>query len=389
VTPLGIGAETLHERWRDGVVGIRDGAGRCLDFEPTDFLSRKEIRSTDRFSQLALVAAQEALDAAGWLPELPYAHERIGCVVATSIGGIQTCLVQQEKARERGYGQVSPLAVVMQMPNAAAAMIAQRWRLQGECQAVVAACASGTLAFGSALRLLDDGRLDAVVLAGADAAITPQAEAAFSTMGALSPSGIARPFDRRRDGFVMGEGAGALVLERAAVARERGAPALGEVIGFGATTDAYHPSAPEPNGALAAAAIVQALESAGVEPGELSYVNSHGTASHHNDIAETRALKTALGDAAFQVPVSSTKSTIGHLMGAAGTVEAISTLLALRDGVAPPTLGLEEPDDELDLNYVPLEPQPLGDGAGGRRVAISNSFGLGGHNAVVTLRSAA
>jgi 3-oxoacyl-[acyl-carrier-protein] synthase II len=389
VTPLGSGVSTLHDRWCRGEVGVEDGAGRCRDFDATESLSRKEIRSSDRFTQLALVATEEALSQAGWLPDLPYEDHRIAGAGATSIGGIQTCLQQQERALERGYNRVSPLAVVMQMPNAAASMVAQKWGFRGECLACVGACASGTLVFGSALRLFDDPNVDAVVVSAADAAITPQAAAAFRIMGALSESGVVRPFDRRRDGFVMGEGAGALILEREEAARRRGAPILGDIIGFGSTTDAFHPSAPEPTGTYAAMAIERALESAGLTPADLAYVNSHGTASHHNDIAETRAIKIALGEDAWNVPVSSTKSTIGHLMGAAGTVEAISAVSALNAGVAPPTLGHEEPDEGLDLNYVPSSPQPLTSGPDGRRVALSNSFGLGGHNAVVALRSAA
>jgi 3-oxoacyl-[acyl-carrier-protein] synthase II len=388
VTPLGTGAERLYRRWRAGEVAIEDGVGRCRDFNPADHLSRREIRSADRFSQVATVAVGEALENAGWGDDPPYDPERIGCVLATSVGGIQTCIDQHDRVLEKGEGLISPLAVVMQMPNAGAAMIAQKWGFRGECCAVVAACASGTLAFGAARRLLFDGTLDAVVLAGADAAVLPHVLAAFTVMGALSKSGIVRPFDRRRDGFVVGEGAGALVLERPEAASARGAPALGEVIGFGATTDAYDLCAPKPSGADAARAITRALASADLDASDVDYVNSHGTGSHHNDISETKAIKLALGDAAGDVAISSTKSTIGHLMGAAGTVEAISTLFALRDRVAPPTLGLEEPDDGLDLNYVPQTPQPLPTPDGERPIGISNSFGLGGHNAVVVLRAA-
>jgi 3-oxoacyl-[acyl-carrier-protein] synthase II len=386
VTPLGSGARALHRRWCEGHVAIRDGCGRCEDFQPQRALSRREIRIADRFTQFALVAAAEALGEAGWLPVAPYEAERIACVVATGVGGIQTCLAQHDRIRELGPGQVSPLTAVMQMPNAAAAMIAQRHGFHGECKAVVSACAGGTQVFLEALRLLADPNVDAVLAGGADAAITPQAQAAFARMGALSPSGVARPFDRRRDGFVMGEGAGILVLERAAAARARGARALGRVLGAAATTDAYHLSAPEPSGRLAALAIERALQAAGVAAHELDYVNSHGTASRQNDVAETRAIKLALGSTAARVPVSSTKSAIGHLMGAAGSVEAIATLLALRDRIAPPTLGLNEPDEGLDLDYVAQGPRPLRAHPDGEPyVAISNSFGLGGHNAVVVL----
>ena len=388
VTPLGIGARTLHERWCAGEVGIADGAGRCREFDPKDHLSRREIRGADRFAQMSVVAGDEALHQAGWADgEPPYPPDRIGVVLATSVGGIQTAFAQQDQARVKGFEMISPLAVTMQMPNAAAAMIAQRYGFRGECCAVVAACASGTQAFGTARRMLADDTVDAVVMGGADAAITEQVVAAFRIMGALSESGTSRPFDRKRDGFVVGEGAGVVVLERAGAARERGADVLAEVAGYASSTDAYHVSAPEPNGATAARAIKRALEDAELQPADVDYVNSHGTASHHNDIAETRALKAALGDAAYDIPVSSTKSTIGHLMGGAGTVEAIATIQALRDGVIPPTLGLDDPDDELDLDYVPGATRPLE--ADGDRVAISNSFGLGGHNAVVVLRVAA
>jgi 3-oxoacyl-[acyl-carrier-protein] synthase II len=387
VTPLGIGVQTLHRRWLAGEVGVVDGVGRCRDLVVSEFLSRREIRGSDRFTQLALVASEEAIAQAGWAAEMPYPPHRVGVVVATSIGGIQTCLEQQEVARVKGYRQVSPLAVVMQMPNAAAAMIAQRWGFQGEAAAIVGACASGTLAFGMASRLLASGTVDAVVVGGSDSAITEQAAAAFSIMGALSESGIVRPFDRRRDGFVMGEGAAVFVLERPEAARTSGREVLGEVIGFGASTDAFHPSAPEPTGAIAARAIEDALKSARLGQRDVDYVNSHGTASRHNDLAETRAIKRVFGEAAPGLAISSTKSAIGHLMGAAGTVEAASTLMALRDRVAPPTLGLEEPDDELDLNYVPGSAQPFSPKDGRLAVGISESFGLGGHNAVVAMRA--
>lgn len=388
VTPLGVGAKTLHDRACAGELGIRKGVGECIDFDPSLFLTRKEIRTSDRFTQLALVAADEACRAAGWDAGLPYEPRRIGCVLATSIGGIQTCLQQQEVARQKGYKLISPLAVVMQMPNAAAALIAQRLGIHGECLSVVAACASGTVALGTGLRMLRDGTLDAVIVGGADAAVTPQAKAAFAIMGALSPSGTVRPFDRRRDGFVMGEGAGVLVLELPEGARTRGAPMIGEVLGFGSTNDAFHVSAPQPDGAMAAVAIDLALKSASLEPADIDYINTHGTASRHNDVAETNAIKRAFGKIAYDIPLSSTKSAIGHLMGAAGAVEAIATVLALQDGVVPPTLGLEEPDDGLDLDYVPGTSRQLAARReDGKRVGLSNSFGLGGHNAVVALAS--
>lgn len=388
VTPLGAGAGLLYKRWCAGDSGLADGAGRCTGFNPGEYLSRRELRTTDRFTQLSVAAADEALTQAGWSRgDLPYPSGRIGCVIASSMGGLYSLFRNFERYQVSPQ-RMSPFTVVMYMPNAAAAMIAARWGLRGESCAVVAACASGTFALGTARRMLAEDCVDAVVVGGADAAVMDEVLQAFTVMGALSPSGVPRPFDRARDGFVLGEGAGALVLERGDAAAGRGAAVLGEVIGFGASTDAHDMSAPDPTGAAAAAAISRALHSASVTPADLSYVNAHGTGSHHNDAAETQALKTALGEHAYRVPVSSTKSAIGHLMGGAGTVEAIATLLALSEGVAPPTLGLADPDDGLDLDYVPGTARPMPERLGRGRVAISNSFGLGGNNAVVALRGA-
>jgi len=389
VTPLGVGAELFYKRWCAGEVAIVDGVARCADFEPAQFLSRRELRAMDRFSQLAAAATDEALTQAGWTRgELPYPPHRIGCVIASAMGGVQTLFGQSDRYRINPR-RISPYTTAMVMPSAAAGMIALRWGLRGESCAVCAACASGTYALGAGMRMLAGSTVDAVVVGGADAAVSDEMVCAFSIMGALSRCGVARPFDRRRDGFVLGEGAGAVLLERASAARRRGAAILGEVAGFGASTDAFDMYAPDPTGEPAADAIRSALSGAGVQPSELSYVNCHGTGSRHNDVAETRALKSALGEHAWRIPASSTKSSIGHLMGGAGTVEAIAVLHALRDGVAPPTLGLEEPDEELDLNYVPGVPQPMPTPPpGGRRVGVSNSFGLGGSNAVVVLRVA-
>ena len=273
----------------------------------------------------------------------------------------------------------------MLMPNAAAGMLALRFGLHGPSHSVASACAAGADAISAAARLIRSGEADAVVTGGSEAALTPLARAAFGNMGATSPSGISRPFDARRDGFVMGEGAGVLVLEDAEVAAERGHPVLGELLGHGASSDAHHITAPQPEGAGAASAIRRALDAAGVEPHEVDYVNAHGTSTPLNDRAETMALKEALGEAADATPVSSTKSVIGHLLGAAGAVEAIVTLLALRERVAPPTVGWEERDEGMDLDYVP-ESRPLetnGDGA----VGISNACGFGGHNVVLCLRA--
>jgi 3-oxoacyl-[acyl-carrier-protein] synthase II len=276
------------------------------------------------------------------------------------------------------------------MGNAAAAAVAMRHGLHGQTYGVVSACAAGAHAIGAAMRMIRGGDADAVLCGGAEATLTPIAIAAFAAMAATSETGISRPFDARRDGFVMGEGAGALVLEDAEAAERRGARVLGEVLGYAATSDAHHLTAPDPEGREAARAITLAMADAGVAADEVDYVNAHGTSTPLNDRSETEALKAALGEPAERIPVSSTKSAIGHLLGAAGAVEAVATVGALERGIAPPTLGYGEPDEGLDLDYVPNEARPLetasGNG-GGRHVAISNSFGFGGHNAVLCLAS--
>jgi 3-oxoacyl-[acyl-carrier-protein] synthase II len=389
VTPLGVGARALHERWTAGASGIEDGVGACSDFEPTDHLSVKEVRRSDRFTQLALAAAQEALDDAGWEEEPPYARDRVGSVIGTGIGGIGTLEKQHVVLREEGAERVSPLSIPLLMANAASGVLAMRFGLEGQSFGTVSACAASSHSIGMAARLIAYGDADAVVTGGSESTLTPLATAAFRRMEATSPTGISRPFDRRRDGFVMGEGAGILVLEEGSKARERGARILGRVRGYGATSDAHHLTAPQPNGEGAARAIELALKDAGVEPEQVIYVNAHGTSTPLNDRAETEALKAALGEwRAHELPVSSTKSAIGHLLGAAGAVEAIATLLALRDRVAPPTLNYEEPDEGLDLDYVPDGARPLANGDT-PAIGISNSFGFGGHNAVLCLEAVA
>ena len=389
VTPLGVGARQLHERWAAGACGIVDGVAACTEFEPKDFLSVKEIRRLDRFSQFALVAAGEALEQAGWSEGLPYDSLRTGCVMGTGIGGIHTVETQHDVMRDKGPKMVSPLGIPQYMPNAGAAAVAMKYGLQGQMYGVVSACSGGAHAIGSAMRIIQYGDADAVVTGGAEATLTAFGFACFNSMQALSPTGISRPFDARRDGFVMGEGAGVLVLEEESAARERGATILGEVIGYGSTSDAYHLTAPEPSGVPAARAIEAALADAGVTPDGVNYVNAHGTSTQLNDAAETAALKLALGEQrAKRVPVSSTKSAIGHLLGAAGAVEAVATVEALGARVIPPTLGYEVPDPELDLDYVPGEARPL-ISSNGAPAALSNSFAFGGHNVTLVLKGAA
>jgi 3-oxoacyl-[acyl-carrier-protein] synthase II len=390
VTPLGVGADALIDRWIDRRCGIEDGEGQADEFDPIEFMTRKEARRSDRFAQFAIAASDEAVSQAGWSEGLPYVPQRVGCVVGTGIGGLSSLEEQENVLRERGAKAVSPLSVPLMMGNAGAAALAMRHGIHGHTYGVVSACAAGAHAVGAGTRLIEGGDADAVVVGGAEAALTGLAAAAFMAMGATSPTGVSRPFDRRRDGFVMGEGAGVLVLEDAEAAERRGAEAVGEVLGYAATSDAHHLTAPEPSGADAARAIELALDDAEIGPADLDYVNAHGTSTPLNDRSETESLKTALGDDARRVPVSSTKSAIGHLLGAAGAVEAIATVQALRRRTAPPTLGWEERDDGLDLDYVPGEARALGangNGAGDPLVAISNSFGFGGHNAVLCLRA--
>jgi 3-oxoacyl-[acyl-carrier-protein] synthase II len=394
VTPLGVGAQALHEDWVAGRSGIEDGVGACRDFEPTDFMSAKEARRSDRFAQLAIAAGAQALEDAGWEHgEPPADPTTVGCVIGSGIGGIGTLEGSCGVLNERGPERVSPLSVPLMMGNAASGLLAMRHGLRGPVFGVMSACASGAHAIGAAARMIETGEADAVVAGGAEATLTPLTKAAFAAMDATSPSGISRPFDARRDGFVMGEGAGVLVLEDASLARERGARVYGELLGYAATSDAHHLTAPDPSGESAALAITRALDDAGLSGEDVDYVNAHGTSTPLNDRSETQALKLALGECAARIPVSSTKSAIGHLLGAAGAVEAVATMLALRHRVAPPTLGYEEQEPGLDLDYVPRRPRKLVRRSDGRGrewlVGISNSFGFGGHNAVLCLGAAA
>ncbi len=387
VTPLGVGARTLYERWLAGRSGIEDGEGKASEFEPTEHLSIKEARRADRFSQFAIVAGDEAMAEAGWeRGELPYESDLIGCVIGTGIGGIGTLERGKEILIESGPKKVPPLSVPLMMSNAASGTLSLRYGLHGNSFGTVSACAAGAHAIGMAARLIEHGDAHAVVTGGSEAALTPLSYAAFTALDALSTSGISRPFDARRDGFVMGEGAAILILEDAERARARGAKILGYVRGFGASSDANHMTAPEKDGVGAAKAIERALADAGRGPGDVVYVNAHGTSTQLNDRAETRAIKKALGEHAASVKVSSTKSAIGHLLGAAGAVESVATLLALRDRMAPPTLNYSEPEEGLDLDYVPNEAKPL-DIDGKPALAISNAFGFGGHNVVLALEA--
>jgi 3-oxoacyl-[acyl-carrier-protein] synthase II len=385
VTPLGMGASTLHERWTAGESGLEDGQGACTAFEPTEMLSRKEVRRADRFTQLAMVAADEAMRDAGWADGLPYDPHVVGSVVGTGIGGIGTIETNHGVLGERGAAAVSPLAVPLMMGNAGAAALSLRYGLRGPVFGVMSACAAGAHAIGTALRMIQHGDADAVLAGGAEAALTPLTRAAFASMSALSPTGQSLPFDARRDGFVLAEGAAVLVLEDGESARARGARILASVRGYGSTGDAHHLTAPDEHGTGGARAITNALRDAGIAPDQLAYINAHGTGTPLNDRAETAALKLALGASVRSIPVSSTKSAIGHTLGAAGAVEAVATILALRARVAPPTIGWEEPEEGLDLDYVPNHARPLDPDRAS--LALSNSFGFGGHNVALVLEA--
>jgi 3-oxoacyl-[acyl-carrier-protein] synthase II len=385
---LGVGADTLFERWRAGEIGIADGEAPCASFDPLEFFTRKEARRSDRFTQFALAAAQEATAQAGWADDSPYEPTRIGCVLGTGIGGLGTLEANFNVLHDEGPEKVAPLAVPLMMGNAGSAAIAMRNDLRGPVFGIVSACAAGANAVATAVRMIQTGDADAVVAGGSEAALTPLARAAFAALDATSTSGVCRPFDARRDGFIMGEGAGVLVLEDGEKARARGAQILATVRGVGQSSDAHHLTAPRADGAGAAAAIESALADAELTADDVDYVNAHGTSTPLNDRSETVAIKIALGEHAHEIPVSSTKSSIGHLLGAAGAVEAIATIAALRDHVAPPTLGLEEPDEGLDLDFVPGLAKPLTVRDGRKAIGISNSFGFGGHNAVLVLEAA-
>jgi 3-oxoacyl-[acyl-carrier-protein] synthase II len=383
VTALGVGAEVLHRRALAGESGVENGSGLCHGFKPEEHLTRKEAHRTDRFTQFAVVAADEALTQAGWERKAgPYAPDRVACVIGSGVGGLGSFESQQGVLGEQGAEFVSPLLVPMMMANAAAAQVAIRYGLQGPSYCVISACSAGTQAIGAGLRAIQQGDVDAAVVGGSEAATSPIVRAAFLNAGALSPTGTSVPFDRKRDGFLLGEGAGVLVLERADLAEARGATVLGELLGYAATTDAHHLTAPDPAGTSAARAVSLALADAGTSPADLGYINAHGTGTALNDQAEVTALRLSLGPELERIPLSSSKSYLGHLLGAAGAVEAVATLMALRARRAPPTVGLTEPDPDLGPLLHVRTAAPLD-----RPIGLSPSFGFGGHNAVLVLKA--
>ncbi len=372
------------ERFDTSDYAVRIGA-EVNDFEPTDYMDRRDARRMDRFCHFAVAAAQQCLTDAGFAINESNAP-RVGVMVGSGIGGIQTIEDQARVLIERGPSRISPFFVPMLIPDMASGQIAIQTGAKGPNTCTVTACASGTHSIGEAFRVVARGNADAILAGGAEAAITPLGLAGFVAARALStrndqPSKASRPFDRDRDGFVMAEGACVLLLEALDHAQSRGAFIYGEVAGYGASGDAYHMTSPAPQGEGAQRAMQEALIDAGLTVEDVSYINAHGTSTQYNDKYETEAIKAVFGDRAYQVPISSTKSLLGHLLGAAGAVESAVCLLALRDQTIPGTYNYETPDEDCDLDYVPNASRSLSLDA-----VLSNSFGFGGHNAVVAFR---
>ena len=356
------------------------------DFTTDGIVDRKDAKRMDRFAQFAVVASHQAMKNAN-LDLEAVNRDRVGVVMGSGIGGMETFEAQHAVLLERGPGRISPFFIPMMISDMAAGQVSIQFGLRGPNFATVSACASGAHAIGEALRLMRSGDADVVVAGGAEATITPMALAGFSSSRALStrnddPQRASRPFDLDGDGFVIGEGAGVLVLETEDHARRRGAPLLCELGGYGASADAYHLTAPSEDGNGAARAMSRALKDAGIPAEDVEYINAHGTSTPAGDPAEVRAVKSVFGDHARRLLVSSTKSMTGHLLGAAGGLEAVVTALALSRGVVPPTINLERPDPQCDLDFVPNQARPRA-----VKAALSNSFGFGGHNVTLAMKS--
>jgi 3-oxoacyl-[acyl-carrier-protein] synthase II len=391
VCPVGLDRGSTWESLAAGCSGVRpierfDAsalqtriAGQVVGFDPVATMGRKEARRADRYTQLAVVAAQEALSQSG-LPIDESNADRVGALIGSGMGGIETLEAGAKTLLEQGAGRISPFFMPMFLPNMASGVVALTVGARGPNYAPVSACASSAHALGEAAMMIRRGWADAMLAGGSEAAVTPLSIAGFNAMGALStrnddPPAASRPFDGGRDGFVIGEGAAVLILESLDGALARGAEPLAELSGYGATDDANHVVQPAPGGAGAARAMQAALDDAGLSQGAIDYVNAHGTSTPLNEKFETQSLKAVFGDRAFQVPISSTKSMTGHLLGAAGALEGAIAVEAIRHGVIPPTINQETPDPDCDLDYVPntARPAPL-------RHVMSNSMGFGGHN---------
>jgi 3-oxoacyl-[acyl-carrier-protein] synthase II len=397
VSPLGCGTQANWDALLQGRSGIAtisafdpSGfpvriAGEVRDFDPTAYMEKKEIKRVDRFAQFAIAAAQMALDDAR-LEVTPAAAPRVGVVVGVGLGGIATIEDTVHTFIESGLRRVSPFFIPRLIANMAPGHIAIRFGCQGVNYTPTSACASGGQAVGEAFRLIRYGEQDAVIAGGAEAAVTPLGIGGFAVMRAMStlndePERASRPFERNRDGFVLGEGAGILVVESLAHAQARGARIYCELVGYGANGDAYHITTPSPDGRGAAECMRLALASGDINPLEVDYINAHGTSTPYNDVNETQAIKSVFGEHAARIAVSSTKSMTGHLLGAAGGIEAVYTALTVHHGWIPPTINYDEPDPECDLDYVPNRARRTA-----VRVALSNSFGFGGANACIALQ---
>lgn len=397
ISPVGNNIETFWDSLVQGKSGIGEItyfdttgyttriAGQVKDFDPTAFLDKKEARRMDRYSQFAMAAAKMAVEDAGLDIEKEDGN-RVGVILGSGIGGVATMEEQKQILLEKGPGRISPFFVPMMISNMAAGHISIAFRAYGINETIVTACASGTNAIGDAFKAIQRGVADIIFTGGTEAPITPLSVAGFCAMKALStrneePTKASRPFDKNRDGFVMGEGAGILVLESLEHAQKRGAKIYAEIVGYGSTADAHHITAPAPEGEGAAMCMSEALKDAGLKPEDVDYINAHGTSTDLNDKGETMAIRRVFGDHAEKLAVSSTKSVTGHLLGAAGAVEAIASCLAIKNGVIPPTINYETPDPECDLDYVPNTARERE-----VKVALSNSLGFGGHNATIAFK---
>ncbi|OGP65802.1 MAG: beta-ketoacyl-[acyl-carrier-protein] synthase II [Deltaproteobacteria bacterium RBG_13_53_10] len=360
-------------------------AGEVKGFNPEAYIEKKEIKKMDLFIQYALAAAREAVEDAR-LEITPENSERVGVIVGTGLGGLPTIERTHQLLMERGPGRISPFFIPMLIANLAAGQIAIQFGAKGPNTCLVTACATGAHCIGDAFRAIVYGDADVVIAGGTEANITPLTVGGFNAMKALSirndePAKASRPFEKNRDGFVIAEGAGILIVEEMESALKRGAGILGELVGYGYTGDAYHITAPSPNGEGAVRCMRMAIRDAGLKPEDIDYINAHGTSTPLNDLTETQAIKTVFGDQAKKLPISATKSMTGHLLGAAGSTEAIFTLLTIRDGILPPTINYEVPDPECDLDYVPNVARHQG-----VTVAMSNVFGFGGTNATLIFK---
>jgi 3-oxoacyl-[acyl-carrier-protein] synthase II len=402
ITALGTGTEKNWQAMLAGKSGIAQisrfelakldtrFAGEVKDFEPEQFIDKREVRRMDLFSQYAVAAAEMAMRESG-LPigtDKPhgYDNERVGVIVGSGIGGIASLEEQHKKGLEKGFDRLSPFFIIQMIINMAAGLVSIRYGAKGPNWSPVSACATSAHAIGEAWKSIRLGETDAVIAGGAEAPITPLGMGGFSVMKALSnrndnPAAASRPFDKDRDGFVMGEGAGIVILEELEHAKKRGANILAELVGYGANSDANHVTAPAPEGEGAARCMKLALRSAGMNPEEVGYINAHGTSTPYNDANETKAIKTVFGAHARKVAISSTKSMTGHMLGASGGAEAVVSVMALMRGVLPPTINYTTPDPECDLDYVPNQAREVRVDA-----AMSNSFGFGGTNAVLLFR---